>query len=78
MGIDYFHVQEKVTRKLLTFMYQVYKSELPDNIIRLFSSTNCQGSLWNPMRKWSTTFKKHMIKLRNNNNDNNNNNKGLY
>ena len=28
-------------RKLLTFMYQVYKSELPDNIIRLFSSSNC-------------------------------------
>ena len=28
-------------RKLLTFMYQVYKSELPDNIIRLFSSSRC-------------------------------------
>ena len=28
-------------RKLLTFMYQVYKSELPDNIIRLFSSSSC-------------------------------------
>ena len=33
-----------------------------------------QGSLWNPMRKRTTTFKKHMIKLRNNNNNNSNNN----
>ena len=24
-----------------------------------------QGSLWNPIRKRTTTFKKHMIKLRN-------------
>ena len=28
-------------RKLLTFVYHDYKSELPDNIIRLFSSSNC-------------------------------------
>ena len=34
-------------RKLLTFMYQVYKSELPDNIIRLFSSSNCCYDLRN-------------------------------
>ena len=33
-----------------------------------------QGSLWNPMRKRTATFKKHMIKLRNNNNNNSNNN----
>ena len=28
-------------RKLLTFVYQVFKSELSDNIIRLFGSSNC-------------------------------------
>ena len=28
-------------RNILTFMYQVYKSEIPDNIIRLFSSSKC-------------------------------------
>ena len=28
-------------RKLFTFVYQDYKSELPDNIITLFSSINC-------------------------------------
>ena len=34
-------------RKLLTFMYQVYKCELPDNVIRLFSSSNCCYDLRN-------------------------------
>ena len=28
-------------RKLFTFVYQDYKSESPDNIIRLVSSSNC-------------------------------------
>ena len=37
-------------RKLLTFMYQVYKSELPDNIIRLFSSSNCCYDLRNSIK----------------------------
>ena len=37
-------------RKLLTFMYQVYKSELPDNIIRLFSSSNCCYDLLNSIK----------------------------
>ena len=37
-------------RKLLTLMYQVYKSELPDNIIRLFSSSNCCYDLRNSMK----------------------------
>ena len=38
-------------RKLLTFMYQVYKSELPDNIIRLFSSSsNCCYNLRNTIK----------------------------
>ena len=36
-------------RKLLTFMYQVYKSELPDNI-RLFSSSNCCYDLHNSIK----------------------------
>ena len=36
-------------RKLLTFMYQVYKSELPDNI-RLFSSSNCCYYLHNSIK----------------------------
>ena len=31
-------------------MYQVYKSELPDNIIRLFSSSNCCYDLRNSMK----------------------------
>ena len=39
-------------RKLLTFMYQVYKSELPDNIIRLFSSSNCCHDLRNSIIKF--------------------------
>ena len=34
-------INSTYNRKLLTFMYQVYKSELPDNIIRLFSSSSC-------------------------------------
>ena len=34
-------------RTLLTFMYQVYKSELPDNVIWLFSSSNCRYDLRN-------------------------------
>ena len=34
-------INSMYNRKLLTFMYQVYKSELPDNIIRLFSSSSC-------------------------------------
>ena len=33
--------------KVLTFVYQVYKSELLDNIIRLFSSSNCCYDLRN-------------------------------
>ena len=33
-----------------TFMYQVYKSELPDNIIRLFSSSNCCYDLRNSIK----------------------------
>ena len=37
-------------RKLLTFMYQVYKSELPDNIIRLFSCSNCCYDLRNSIK----------------------------
>ena len=37
-------------RKLLIFMYQVYKSELPDNIIRLFSSSNCCYDLLNSIK----------------------------
>ena len=37
-------------RKLLTFVYQVYKSELPDNIIRLFSSSNCCCDLRNSIK----------------------------
>ena len=37
-------------RKLLTFMYQVYKSELPDNIIRLLSSSNCCYDLRNSIK----------------------------
>ena len=37
-------------RKLLTFMYQVYKSELPDNIMRLFSSSNCCYDLLNSIK----------------------------
>ena len=37
-------------RKLLTFMYQVYKSELPDNIIRLFSGSNCCYDLRNSIK----------------------------
>ena len=37
-------------RKLLTFMYQVYKSELPDNIIKLFSSSNCCYDLRHSMK----------------------------
>ena len=37
-------------RKLLTFMYQVHKSELPDNIIRLFSSSNCCYDLRNSIK----------------------------
>ena len=31
-------------------MYEVYKSELPDNIIRLFSSSNCCYDLRNRMK----------------------------
>ena len=37
-------------RKLLTFMYQVYKFELPDNITRLFSSSNCCYDLRNSIK----------------------------
>ena len=37
-------------RKLLTFMYQIYKSELPDNKIRLFSSSNCCYDLPNSFK----------------------------
>ena len=37
-------------RKLLTFMYQVYKSELPDSIIRLFGSSNCCYDLRNSIK----------------------------
>ena len=37
-------------RKLLTFMYQVYKSELPDNIIRLLSGSNCCYELRNSIK----------------------------
>ena len=37
-------------RKLMTFMYQVYKSELRDNIIRLFSSSNCCYDLRNSIK----------------------------
>ena len=37
-------------RKLLTFMYQVYKSQLPDNIFRLFSSSNCCYDLRNNIK----------------------------
>ena len=37
-------------RKLLTFMYQVYKSEQPYNIIRLFSSSNCCYDLLNSIK----------------------------
>ena len=36
--------------KLMTFMYQVYKSELRDNIIRLFSSSNCCYDLRNSIK----------------------------
>ena len=36
--------------KLLTFMYQVYKSELPGNIIRLFKSSNCCYDLRNSIK----------------------------
>ena len=37
-------------RKLLTFMYQVYKSELPGNVIRLFSNNNCCYDLRNSIK----------------------------
>ena len=37
-------------RKLLTSLYQGYKSELPDNIIRLFSSSNCCYNLRNSIK----------------------------
>ena len=43
-------------RKLLTFMDQVYKSELPDNIIRLFSSSNCCYDLRNGIKFEVTRF----------------------
>ena len=36
--------------KLLTFMYQVYKSELPGNMIRLFKSSNCCYDLRNSIK----------------------------
>ena len=31
-------------------MYQVYKSEIPDNIIRLFSNSNCCYDLRNSIK----------------------------
>jgi len=37
-------------RKLLTFRYQVYKSELPGNIIRLFKNSNCSYDLRNSIK----------------------------
>ena len=40
-------INSMYNRKLLSFMYQVYKSELPDNIIRLFNSSNCCYDLRN-------------------------------
>ena len=40
----------KRKRKSLTSMYQVYKSELPDNIIRLFSGSNCCYDLRNSIK----------------------------
>ena len=40
----------KRKRKSLTSMYQVYKSELPDNIIRLYSGSNCCYDLRNSIK----------------------------
>ena len=40
----------KRKRKSLTSTYQVYKSELPDNIIRLFSGSNCCYDLRNSIK----------------------------
>ena len=44
---------------ILKLLYNVYYNH------RIFKWMTRQGSLWNPVRKRTTTVKKYMIKLRN-------------